>query len=105
MAYDREKDPQILRHREAMAAPRPGFERAIALMLEGFEEYRRAHAAEYEDGIGADGVLGNEWAALGNALHGLLNGDTGRFDCGTLSTRIRDAMRAEGFEDAKGWQK
>lgn len=96
---------EINRHNAAMKSPRAGFERAACLMLQGFEEYRRAHRAAYDAGIGEDGVLGDEWATLGDALHGLLNGETGRLHCGTLSTRIRDALRAEGFEESKGWKR
>lgn len=96
---------ELARHERAMAAPRVGFERAVCLILQGFEQYRSAHAAAYESGIGDDGVLGEEWAAIGVALHGLLNGETGRLHCSTLSARIHDALRAEGFQDAKGWTK
>lgn len=50
-------------------------------------------------GIGEDYVLGPEWATIGRALLALLNGETGRLDCGTLDGIIRDTLRAEGTED------
>ena len=96
---------EMKRHDAAVADPRVGFERAICRILAGFEEYRAAHLAAYESGIGDDRVLGDDWAALGCALHGLLNGETGRLHCATLSTRIHAALRAEGFEESKGWRK
>jgi hypothetical protein len=43
--------------------------------------------------------MGPEWFALGKAIHGLLDGETGRLDCGTLSTIIHDTAAAEGFPE------
>jgi hypothetical protein len=72
-------------------------EQAIVSMLRGWLDYARAHRARFESGIGEDGVLGPEWAALGAAIRGLLNGETGRLDCGTLDTILCDTLTAEGF--------
>jgi len=66
-------------------------------MLRGWLTYADRHQARYHSGIGADGVLGDEWAALGHAILGLLNGETGRLDCGTLDALIRGTLVAEGF--------
>lgn len=88
---------QLARHVEAVAAPR-GVERPILRMIEAWEAYRTEYARTLEAPIGDDGVLGEEWAAIGDAIHALLNGPTGRLDCGTLSTRIRVAQAKEGFE-------
>ena len=43
-------------------------------------------------------MLGQEWAAMGRALLGLLNGETGRIDCGTLDGDIRRALERNGYE-------
>jgi hypothetical protein len=86
------------RHNAAVLSPRPGFERAIITMLRGWLEYADQHFQEYESRITDDGVLGDEWIEIGKAIHGLLNGQTGRIDCGTFSTLIHDTMEANGAE-------
>lgn len=42
-------------------------------------------------------VLGDHWADIGYALLGLLNGDCGALDCGTLDSIIRDNLQEAGF--------
>lgn len=56
------------------------------------------HRARYESPIGDDGVLGPEWRDIGLGIRGLLNGETGRLDCGTLDAFILDTLKAEGIE-------
>jgi hypothetical protein len=87
------------RHNAAVEHPAAGFERAIITMLRGWLEYAEVHHAQYESLIGDDGVLGDEWRDLGKAIHGLLDGMTGRLDCGTLSTLIHDTLKANGIEE------
>ena len=70
-------------------------EHAMAVMLMGWAEYGDAHRAAYRSGIGEDGVLGPEWAAIGRALLGLLNGDLGRLDGGACDGFLRGALEAE----------
>lgn len=86
-------------HSIAMACPREGHESAMVKMLTGWLEYQSAHAERFESGVGDDYVLGPEWEAIGKALRGLLNGETGRLDCGTLDGVILDGLKAEGFEE------
>lgn len=86
------------RHDAAMLAPRPGFEAAIVGMLNGWHLYAGTHQFRFESPIGDDGVLGPEWQAIGQALLGLLNGNTGRLDCGTLDAFIRDTLTLAGAE-------
>jgi hypothetical protein len=86
-------------HRSAYAQPPVKFETAIGLMVRGWQQYAKDHKAEYESPIGDDGVLGPEWLAIGKALLGLLNGQCGRFDCGTLDAFIRDTVHENGFPD------
>ena len=47
--------------------------------------------------IGEDGVLGEYWAEWGKALRGLLNGDCGRLDCGSLDTVLVDNLLEQKF--------
>lgn len=82
------------RHNNAVTAPRQGFEAGIVAMLRGWATYAAAHQQAYESRIGDDGVLGPEWQAIGEALLGLLNGDLGRLDGGTLDGFIRDTLAA-----------
>lgn len=58
--------------------------------LNAWCEYASAHKRRYECPIGKDYVLGDMWKAWGFALRGLLNGETGDLDCGTLDTIIVD---------------
>lgn len=84
-------------HRRALVFPREGFELAIYRMVEGWLTYADAHQERYEDGIGGDFVLGKTWEVMGDSLLAMLNGETGRLDCGTLNTTIREAMTKAGF--------
>lgn len=86
------------RHNAAtMSLGRP-FESAIVHMLEAWARYADDHRARYESPIGEDYVLGPEWRDIGLGIRGLLNGETGRLDCGTLDGFILDTLKAEGIE-------
>ncbi len=85
-------------HDSAMRVPRAGSESAIVQMLTGWYEYALNHRSRYESLIGDDGVLGPEWAAIGHALLGLLNGDLGRLDGGTLDAFLRNTLADNGAE-------
>ncbi len=85
-------------HDNAWSYPVAGFERGIRDMVLGWEAYATQHGHRYESLIGDDGVLGPEWAAIGGALIGLLNGNCGRFDCGTLDARIRNFAATHGVK-------
>jgi hypothetical protein len=85
-------------HRQAATCPRPGFERALAALFTGWLGYAETHQAEYDSGIGDDGVLGEHWAQIGAGLRGLLNGSLGRFDGGTLDALLADTLRQQGFD-------
>lgn len=74
------------------------FETAVVSMITGWSEYAEHHRAQYELNIGDDGVLGPEWEAIGDSLRGLLNGETGRLDCGTLDGFILDTMKENGID-------
>lgn len=65
-------------------------------MLTGWHHYAGVHQHQYESPIGDDGVLGPMWQAIGQALLGLLNGDLGRLDAGTLDAFIRTTLTLGG---------
>ena len=86
------------RHLAAISNPQPGFETAVVQMFSGWLRYADEHNSRYKTGVGADYVLGAEWAKVGSALLGLLNGETGRLDCGTLDSLVRNVLSAEGID-------
>jgi hypothetical protein len=65
-------------------------------MCQALEEYAFCHLTTYGSPIGDDGVLGKEWEHIARAVIGLLNGDCGRLDCGTIDAAIRDLGKAAG---------
>lgn len=82
-------------HREALKSPEPGFELAIVGMLKSLAQYADAHRARYGDTIRTDRIIGEYWQMLGEAVLGLLNGETGRLDCGALDGFIRGLIDSE----------
>ncbi|GAC1496209.1 MAG: hypothetical protein NVS1B2_16170 [Vulcanimicrobiaceae bacterium] len=76
------------RHNAAMRDPREGFEDALVGALTAWNKYAAAHLARYESPIGEDYVLGPAWIQWGNALRTILNGETGRLDCGSIDSGI-----------------
>ena len=81
------------RHRSAILGNHP-----VAVMLRAWLDYADRYTARYDSGIGEDTVLGDEWAAIGRGLLGLLNGDCGQLDCGTVDGIIRAALIDDGFK-------
>lgn len=67
-------------------------------MLRGWYNYAQDHEAKFGSKIGDDSVLGPEWAQIGYALRGLLNGDIGQLDGGTCDSFIVDTMTANNVE-------
>lgn len=71
--------------------------RGIVGLIKAWAAYADDHMSAYGSGIGEDHVLGNEWADIGYALLGMLNGELGAMDGGTLDRIIRESLDAEGF--------
>ena len=88
------------RHMRALRLP-SGAEIGINGLIAGWASYADRHYARYGSGVGDDGVLGPAWAQVGAGIRRLLNGETGRFDCGTLDGFICDSLAAEGFDPDK----
>ena len=76
-------------------------ESSIAQMLRAWENYAKAHAKRFESRIGEDYVLGPAWQDIGLGLRALLNGESGRLDCGTLDAFILDTLSDNGFDTEK----
>ncbi len=75
-----------------------GHEQAVALLLNGLLAYADAHMSEFDTPIGSDGVLGERWHSIASGLLGLLDGECGRLDCGTIDATIRDVAAEHGFD-------
>lgn len=88
------------RHDSAVANPKPD-ERPMVEMISAWAQYAIQHQRRFESTIGEDYVLGPNWQAIGEGLLGLLNGETGRLDCGTLDGFIRDTMKTNDIEVAE----
>ena len=87
------------RHTAAWIAPREGFEESIVGLTQAYFAYANAHKELYESLIGDDYVLGPQWAAVGAAIIGLLNGETGRLDCGTIDSMVRNTATDNGWTE------
>ena len=87
------------RHLQAINFPK-GCEIPVVNAIAAWLDYANEHERRYESPIGDDGVLGQCWLEMGRAIRGLLNGETGRLDCGTLDAILLDSMIAEGFSEA-----
>ena len=84
------------RHADAFDSPR-GMERPIVGLYRALAEYADTHLARYASPIGDDGVLGDEWMQMLKALGGLLNGELGRLDGGTLDALRYALAETAGF--------
>jgi hypothetical protein len=74
------------------------FESPMVNMLKSWAQYAEDHRKRYEAPIGEDGVIGQYWTDLGHSLRRLLDGETGRLDCGTLFHFIYETMRENGVD-------
>ncbi len=75
-------------------------ERAMVSMLKGWAAYATGHRAQHGSMIGDDGFLGPLWLEMGKSLRGLLNGEIGRMDGGTVDSFIIETLEANGFTQA-----
>ena len=83
------------RHNLAMRYPRP--EEAVGTLLKAWKVYALNHLKTYATKIGNDYVLGPPWAAIGESLRTLLNGELGGLDAGTLDRDIIHTLENHGF--------
>lgn len=97
--HEQEVPDHMIRHHMAIQSPR-GIERAITALRSGLLEYGLQYGEVFEDcEVGCDGVLGEAWHDLAHAYLALLNGPTGRLDCGTLDGEVRHWARKFGFSE------
>jgi len=67
-------------------------------MIQALALYADAYPADWGK-IGEDYVLGAAWLDMLKGCRALLNGETGRYDCGTLDHMLVDMVKAAGFEE------
>lgn len=85
-------------HARALQAPRD-FECAIVHLRSALLSYATEYKYRFDgDQIGQDSVLGEAWLQIARAYLALLNGETGRLDCGTLDGEMRRWAQQYGFE-------
>lgn len=75
------------------------FDTHIGAMLKALACYADSHARQYASPIADDGLLGEAWRDALRGVRALLNGETGRLDCGDVDKAILDMYRAAGFRD------
>lgn len=86
------------RHTQAVRIPQSPFERALVSLLGGWLLYADAHRNAYATEIQDDALLGKSWARIGEGLRGLLDGELGRLDVGTLDAILGNTLDNEGAD-------
>ena len=89
--------PWAERHNAAVRRPRAS-EAGILKACEALRIIVTSYSEDYDDPIGNDGVLGPCWVDMARGVLGLLNGECGRLDCGTVDHYIRNLYSRQGFE-------
>lgn len=85
----RPDEPYLVRHHQALQSPR-GAEHAIVLLRSGLLRYAVEYANRFEGcQLGHDAILGEAWLTMARGYLALLNGETGRLDCGLLDSELR----------------
>lgn len=72
---------------------------AVVKILAGLHAYADYYKIRYgaECALATDNVLGPAFEQVALELLVLLNGETGRLDCGTVDAEVRALLRACGF--------
>jgi hypothetical protein len=76
-------------------------EAAVVRLVEALAIYADAHAARFESSMGDDGFLGPAWLDILKGTRTLLNGETGRLDCGTVDSMLVRMAQAAGYEEGE----
>ena len=86
------------RHNMAVVHPTKA-EKGILDACYALEAMAEAHAERYATVISEDGVLGDYWLKILHGVRGMLNGETGRLDCGTVDGWLVRLALEHGFTD------
>jgi len=102
---DHLKDPQRIRHLNAVQYPTPA-EKGFLTMLRGWLQYADVYKRETIEAMSEeefpemsfDHYTGPHWAQIGWRLNSMLSSPLGdRLDMGTLSSIINKALKQEGY--------
>jgi hypothetical protein len=85
-------------HLRAILSPQ-GFEVPIVGLINSLKTYMLEHESCYGSFIAEDYVLGPQFLKAAKAVRELLNGETGRLDCGEMDSTIRRMLYAAGFSE------
>lgn len=94
-----ERHNQVVVHLNGPYPLTNSLDTVVAMMLETWKLYAEFYQSRFESKIGDDGVLGECWKDIGLGIRGLLNGELGRLDAGTLDAFILDTLREHGILD------
>lgn len=85
-------------HFKALVSPE-GFEAPILGLVNSLMTYMFEHELRYGSLIAEDYVLGPQFLKAAKAVRQLLNGETGRLDCGEIDSTIRRMLFSAGFSE------
>lgn len=87
----------LISHHRALSEPRGG-EAPVVTLRSALIQYGLCYAERFEGcSLGQDNFLGPAWLQVARGYLALLNGETGRLDCGSLDAELRDLARRFGF--------
>ncbi len=91
----------LINHHKALQAPR-GNEEPVVTLRSALIQYGVYYPERFVGcTLGGDSFLGAAWLQIAQGYLALLNGETGRLDCGTLDRELRDMARRFGFDEAQ----
>jgi hypothetical protein len=74
------------------------FDSPIGAILKNLAVYADSHHQQYGSRLADDYILGVSWRRCLSGVRELLNGETGRLDCGDVDRAILAMYTAAGFE-------
>lgn len=89
---------QMLDHNDAIRRAR-GFELPLVRGLQALESYAQTYVLRYSAHVSEDGVMGEYWITWAISLRNLLDGDTGRLNCGHMHSYINDLAKYYGYTE------
>ena len=95
---DKPVSMQVRLHLRACNDPQ-GVEMPLLAIVVGAQQYAEEYELELGCKIGDDFVLGPHWAEVLSNFIGLLNGPTGRLDCGILDTQARTLAKMHNWNE------
>lgn len=73
-------------------------EQAVAAACHALKVYANSHKLRFDSKLADDYVLGPAWLAMLQGVRTLLDGETGRLDCGTVDGYLVKLAEDNGFK-------